>query len=161
MKALIIYFSRADENYAVGWIDKGNTEIVAEYVRELTGGDMFKIEPLIPYAADYATCIEEAKKRIGNAPIKDKPADISAYDVVFVMSPIYWGTYAPEVETALDGLDFSGKTVRVISTHEGSGLGSMIVDVKRICKGADVQQNGLAIKGSQAKGSKKKVAEWL
>ena len=33
MKSLIIYFSRADENYAVGYIDKGNTEIVAEYVQ--------------------------------------------------------------------------------------------------------------------------------
>ena len=46
MKSLIIYFSRADENYAVGYIDKGNTEIVAEYVQELTGADMFKVEPL-------------------------------------------------------------------------------------------------------------------
>ena len=36
-KSLIIYFSRADENYAVGYVDKGNTEIVAEYVQELTG----------------------------------------------------------------------------------------------------------------------------
>ncbi|MBQ9419623.1 MAG: flavodoxin, partial [Synergistaceae bacterium] len=120
-KSLIIYFSRADENYAVGYITKGNTEIAAEYVKELTGADMFKVEPAVPYAKDYATCIEEAKKRIGNAPIKSKLTDISAYDTIFVMSPIYWGTYAPEVATALEGLDFSGKTVRVISTHEGSG----------------------------------------
>ena len=77
------------------------------------------------------------------------------------MSPIYWGTYAPEMETALQGLDFTGKTVRVISTHEGSGLGSMVSDVKKMCKGADVQKNGLAIKGSQATNSRKKVAEWL
>ena len=40
-KSLIIYFSRADENYAVGYIDKGNTEIVAEFVQELTGADIF------------------------------------------------------------------------------------------------------------------------
>ena len=77
------------------------------------------------------------------------------------MSPIYWGTYAPEMETALTGLDFTGKTVRVISTHEGSGLASMVSDVKRVCAGADVQKNGLAIKGSQAKRSKQTVAEWL
>ena len=160
-KSLIIYFSRADENYAVGYIDKGNTEIVAEYVQELTGADMFRVEPLVPYAKDYMTCIKEAKKRIGNAPIKEKQADISAYDTIFVMSPIYWGTYAPEVETALEGLDFSGKTVRVISTHEGSGLASMVSDVKKMCKGADVQKNGLAIRGSKAKESKKTVAEWL
>ena len=44
-RSLIIYFSRADENYAVGYIDKGNTEIVAEFVQELTGADMFKVEP--------------------------------------------------------------------------------------------------------------------
>ena len=160
-KSLIIYFSRADENYAVGYIDKGNTEIVAEFVQELTGADMFKVEPLVPYAKDYNTCIQEAKKRIGNAPIKEKLSDIAAYDTVFVMSPIYWGTYAPEVETALDGLDFTGKTVRVISTHEGSGLASMVSDVKRLCPGANVMKNGLAIRGSQAKNSKAKVAEWL
>ena len=160
-RSLIIYFSRADENYAVGYIDKGNTEIVAEFVQELTGADMFKVEPAVPYAKDYDTCIKEAKQRIGNAPIKEKPTDISAYDTIFVMSPIYWGTSAPEVETALTGLDFSGKTVRVISTHEGSGLASMVSDVKRLCVGADVQKNGLAIKGSQARKSKQKVADWL
>ena len=65
-KSLIIYFSRADENYSVGYISKGNTEYIAEFVQELTGADMFKVEPEVPYAADYKTCIEEAKKRIGN-----------------------------------------------------------------------------------------------
>ncbi|MCR5730263.1 MAG: NAD(P)H-dependent oxidoreductase [Ruminococcus sp.] len=161
MKALIIYFSRADENYAVGYIDKGNTEIVAEYLQEMTGADMFKVEPAVPYSADYQTCIEEAKKRVGNAPIKEKLSDISAYDTVFIMSPIYWGTYAPEVETAIEGLDFSGKNVRVISTHEGSGLGSMVSDVKKMCKGANVDSKGLAIKGSTVKSSKAVVEKWL
>ena len=161
MKSMIVYFSRADENYSVGYIDKGNTEIVAEFVQELTGADMFKVEPAVPYAADYKTCIEEAKQRIGNAPIKDKPTDFSEYDTIFIMSPIYWGTYAPEVETALTGLDFSGKTVRVISTHEGSGLGSMVSDVKKMCKGANVDGKGLAIVGSKAGSSKNSVAEWL
>ena len=159
-KQLIIYFSRADENYAVGYIDKGNTEIAAEYVQQLTGADMFKVEPAVPYAKDYRTCIEEAKQRVGNAPIKEKLSDISGYDTVFIMSPVYWGTYAPEMETELEGLDFTGKTVRVISTHEGSGLGSMVSDVKRICKGADVKK-GLAIKGSQVKQAKQTIAEWL
>ena len=77
------------------------------------------------------------------------------------MSPIYWGTYAPEMETALSGLDFTGKTVRVICTHEGSGLANMVSDVRKMCAGADVQKNGLAIRGSQAKNSRQKIAEWL
>lgn len=28
-KSLVIYFSRVDENYAVGYIDKGNTEYIS------------------------------------------------------------------------------------------------------------------------------------
>lgn len=160
-KSLIIYFSRADENYSVGFIDKGNTEIVAEFVRDLTGADMFKAEPLVPYSANYNICIEEAKHRIGKAPLKEELTDISSYDTIYIMSPIYWGTYAPEVETALKGLDFSGKRVRVISTHEGSWLGSMVNDVKRMCTGASVDTNGLAIRGSQAKNSKNKIENWL
>ena len=78
-KSLIIYFSRADENYAVGYIDKGNTEIVAEYVRELTGADVFKVEPKFPYAKDYKTCIEEAKERIGHAPVKSHTTEVACF----------------------------------------------------------------------------------
>ena len=160
-KSLIIYFSRADENYSVGYIEKGNTEIVAEYVRDLTGADMFKVHPLVPYAKDYMTCIKEAKERIGNAPIIEKLDDISNYEVIYIMSPIYWGTYAPELETAIKDLDFTGKTVRVITTHEGSGLGSAVTDVKRICKGANVLDDALAIRGSSVKDSKNRIEEWI
>ena len=160
-KSLIVYFSRADENYGVGYIDKGNTEYVAEYVRDLTGADMFKVEPLVPYAKDYQTCIEEAKERIENAPIKEKVPDISSYEVIYIMSPIYWGTYAPEVETAIKDLDFTGKTIRVISTHEGSGLASMVDDVKKVCKGANVVDDAIAIKGTEAKNSKSRIESWI
>lgn len=52
-KQIIIYFSRADENYGVGYIEKGNTEVVAEYIRDVTGADMFKVERKTPYAKDY------------------------------------------------------------------------------------------------------------
>ena len=160
-KSLIICFSRADENYAVGFIEKGNTEIVAEYVRDITNADMFKVEPLVPYAKDYQTCIEEAKERVGNAPIKESLNDISNYEVIYIMSPIYWGTYAPEVETAIKDLDFTGKTIRVITTHEGSGLGNVVSDVKRICTGATVLDDALALRGSSVKTAKSRVEEWV
>lgn len=160
-KSLIIYFSRADENYGVGYIEKGNTEIVAEYVKEFTNADMFKVEPLVPYAKDYETCIEEAKMRIGNAPIKEKINDISEYEVIYIMTPIYWGTYAPELETALKDLDFTNKTIRIITTHEGSGLANVPNDIKRICKNANVLSDALAIKGSNAVNSKSVIEEWI
>ncbi len=160
-KSLIIYFSRADENYSVGYIDKGNTEIVAEYVQELTGADIFKVEPTIPYPKEYVRCIEEAKDRIGNAPIKEKLNDISPYEVIYIMTPIYWGTYAPEIETAIKDLSFVGKTIRIITTHEGSRLGEVPTDIKKICKGANVLDDALAIYGSQAKESKSIISSWI
>lgn len=161
MNSLIIYYSRADENYGVGYTDKGNTEIVAEYVRDITNSDMFKVEPLIPYSKDYNTCIKEAKERIGNAPIKNTLNDISKYDIIYIMTPIYWGTYAPELETQLKQLDFNGKTIRIITTHEGSGLANVVNDIKRICIGANILDNALAIKGSQAKESKPIIENWI
>jgi flavodoxin len=117
-KSLVIYYSRADENYAVGYVEKGNTEYIAEFVADITHADLFKVEPLVPYSKEYNTCIKEAKERIGNAPIKETIKDISQYEVIYIMSPIYWGTYAPEMETALKDLDFTGKVVRVVTTHE-------------------------------------------
>ncbi len=163
-KSLIIYFSRADENYFGGemrYVDKGNTEIVAEYVKEFTNSDMFKVEPLVPYSEDYQTCIKEAKERIGNALIKETLNDISKYEVIYIMSPIYWGTYAPELETAIKDLDFTGKIIRIITTHEGSGLANVPNDIKRICKGANVLDDAIAIVGSKAKESKSIIESWV
>lgn len=160
-KSLVIYFSRADENYSVGFIDKGNTEYIAEYVQEITNADLFKVEPLVPYAKDYNTCIEEAKHRVGNAPIKNKIDDVSEYEVIYIMSPIYWGTYAPEMETALKDIDFTGKTIRIVTTHEGSGLASVPSDVKRICKGANVLDDAIAIRGADCKNARSKVENWV
>ena len=109
-KSIIIYFSRADENYFGGtmkYIEKGNTEVIAEYIRDITGADIFKVEPLVAYSADYMQCIEEAKVRTRNhnAPIKENVPDIASYEVIYVGSPVYWGGMPEELFTALKELD--------------------------------------------------------
>lgn len=164
-KSLIIYFSRADENYFGGemrYVDKGNTEVIAEYIKDIVGADMFKVEPLKPYPKNYMECIEEAKVRTRehNAPIKENIPDISEYEVIYVGSPIYWGGMPEELFTALKELDYSGKVVRPFTTHEGSGLSGVPRQLKEICVGAEVL-DGLAIVGSQVNNSKKKVEEWI
>ncbi len=160
-KSLVIYFSRADENYAVGYIQKGNTEYIAEYVKNFTDADLFKVEPLIPYSKEYFKCIEEAKQRIDNAPIKKEIKDISSYEVIYIMTPIYWGTYAPEIETAIKDLDFAGKTIRIATTHEGSGLGSVVEDIKSLCKGAIVVNDSIAIRGKDCLKARNKIEQWV
>ena len=164
-KSLIIYFSRADENYFGGemrYVVKGNTEVIAEFIRDVTGADIFKVEPLNPYPADYMKCIEEAKVRTNNhhAPIRENVPDISSYEVIYVGSPIYWGGMPEELFTALKGHDYNDKIIRPFTTHEGSGLSGVPRQLKEICVGAEVL-DGLAIVGSSVNDSKKKVEDWI
>lgn len=161
-KSLIIYFSRADENYSVGYITKGNTKIIAEYIKEIVGADIFKVEPLNPYPVNYMECIEEAKIRTRehNAPIKNNIPDISSYEVIYIGSPIYWGGMPEELFTALKPLNFNGKIIRPFTTHEGSGLSNVPKQLKEICVGAEVM-DGLAIQGSYVQEAKDKVEEWI
>ena len=163
-KSLVIYFSRADENYAVGYIEKGNTEIIAEYIRDIIGADLFKVEGVQGYSADYQTCIEEAKERQQKnerPELKNYIDDISQYEVIYIGAPVYWGIMPQEMITLLEKLDFTGKIVRVFTTHEGSGLGSIPAQVKRVCKGANVLDDGIAIRGSVVKSARSKIENWL
>ena len=53
---LIVYYSRKGENYWNGNIknlSKGNTEIVAEMIADITGGDLFQVETVKAYPDDY------------------------------------------------------------------------------------------------------------
>ena len=164
-KNLIIYYSRKGENYfngAIRSIEKGNTEIVAEYIQNAVGGDLFEVGTVKPYAADYNACIEEAKKELrANArpELKKYLSDISAYDNVFVCGPCWWGTFPMAIFSQLDKLDFTGKKVMAVMTHEGSGLGNSERDLKTQCKGATFGK-GIAIHGGSAKDSQAEVSAW-
>ena len=163
-KSLVIYFSRADENYAVGVIDKGNTEYLAEYIKENTGADLFKVEGKIPYSKDYSTCCDEAKVKHDNnerPELKEYLEDISEYEVIYIGAPVYWGTMPQEMLTQLERLDFTGKTVRVFVTHEGSGTAAIPQQVKKVCQGADVIDDAIVIRGADCKNAKSKIENWI
>lgn len=166
MKALVIYFSRADENYFGGqyrFIKKGNTEIAAEFIKELTGADLFKVERLVDYSPNYNECIKEAQveQRKGERPaLKSTLKSIDEYDVIFIGAPIYWGTMPQPMFTQLEALDFKGKIVMPFTTHEGSGLAGVVRDITQIAKGADTK-SGLAILGSSVNESKPKLERWI
>ena len=166
MAKLVAFYSRADENYFGGsmqYIKVGNTEKVAKMIAEITGADMYKIEQKIPYAADYNTCIAEAKKDLqakARPELVNMIDSMDQYDEIYLGYPNYWGTMPMAVYTFLEAFDFSGKKIHPFCTHEGSGLSSTENDIKRTAKGAEVTK-GLAINGSQVDGARSKVEGWV
>ena len=164
-KNLIIYYSRKGENYwngSIRSIDKGNTEIVAEFIQKAVGGDLFEIETVQEYSTDYMTCTREAQDELhANArpELKKYLDSIDEYDNVFVCGPCWWGTFPMAVFTQLEKLDWTGNHVMAVMTHEGSGLGSCERDLKKTCAGATFGK-GLAIHGADAAQSESGVAAW-
>ena len=166
MSDLVIYFSRSGENYFGGVlknIEKGNTEVIAEYIQEFTSADLFKVEPAVEYPADYMECIDVAKKeqqKDARPEIKESLDDISSYDTIYIGFPNWWGTLPMPMFTQLEKLDFTGKTVKPFVTHEGSGFGSSRRDLARLCEGADIK-DGLSIPGASVYDVKDTVKAWV
>ncbi|RGY97940.1 flavodoxin [Clostridium sp. AM58-1XD] len=166
MAELIAFFSRGDENYVNGEIRTlatGNTEAAAAVIQKLTGAARFKIEPKQAYSRDYNECIAQARadqKRDARPELKAYPESLDQYDVIYLGFPNYWGTMPMAVFTFLEHFDFTGKTIRPFCTHEGSGMGSSIKDMKKLCPGAYVE-NGLAIRGGSVNRSQKDIEKWL
>ena len=156
-KAIVVFFSHAGDNYAVGNIEVGNTKIVADYITEFTGAKQFEImayNPLIKLAK------EEAEK--GELPKYEGDVDLSKYDTVFIGGPVWWGTYPQVMFTFFKkhANDLKGKTVIPFTTHEGSGLANCVEDVKDAFPGANVTK-GFSIYGHEVRTEKAKVEKWL
>lgn len=166
MEKLVVYYSRADENYFGGklrYIEKGNTEKVAGKIAELIGADMFKIEQEIPYATDYNSCIVQAKEHLrANArpTLVSVPDSLNDYDEIYLGYPNYWGDMPMAVYTFLENFDWNGKVIHPFCTHEGSGLSDTVHKIEKTCRGATVTK-GLAIHGSSADCVDDAIKGWL
>ena len=164
VKALVVFFSHAGDNYAVGNIEVGNTKIVADYITELTGAEQFEIVTHKYDGMAYNPLIELAKKEAKNGELPEYEGDIdlSQYDVVFIGGPVWWGTYPQVMFTFFKkhANDLKGKTVIPFTTHEGSGLASCVEDVKSAFPDANVTK-GFSIYGHEVRTEKSKVEKWL
>lgn len=165
MAALIAYFSRAHQNYVNGTIrnlETGNTETAARILRNLTGADLFKLEPVQPYSKDYNECIAEAQadqRRNARPELKSYPEHMEQYDTIYLGYPNYWGTMPMAVFTFLEHFDLTGKTIRPFCTHEGSGMGRSEADIRKLCPNARIEE-GLPIHGGSAADSEADLRRW-
>ena len=166
-RVLVVYFSRADENTGgVGYIEKGNTKILAEMIAERTHGDIFEIKTVKPYPKEYRPATEAAKQeKEENArpEIVGELPDLSKYDVVFLGYPIWWSDMPMPVYTFLDRENFAGKIILPFCTHEGSGLSDTQRSIADVTK-ADVRE-GFALQGHIAQKSPEEARtalyEWM
>ena len=163
-KAIVVFFSHAGDNYAVGNIEVGNTKIVADYITELTGAEQFEIVTHKYDGMAYTPLINLAKKETnkGELPEYEGDVDLSGYDTVFIGGPVWWGTYPQVMLTFFKkhANDLKGKTVIPFTTHEGSRLANCVEDVKAAFPGANVTK-GFSIYGHEVRTEKKKVEKWI
>ena len=166
MKILIAYYSRRGENYVGGDIVNlpiGNTEVAAGMVQKLAGGDLFRIDTVKTYPAGYQETTEVSRQELrqnARPELTGRVADMAGYDAIVLGYPNWWGTMPMAVFSFLESYDLSGKTIIPFCTHEGSGLGRSVSDIKKLCPAAKVS-GGLAIRGGSVRQAEADLSAWL
>lgn len=89
-KSLIVYYSLTE-----------NTKAVAEEIQKQVNGELMRIETVEPYPEVYDEVLDvvEAQRKAGELPtIVKQDVDLSAYDSIFLGTPIWFGEPALPVE---------------------------------------------------------------
>lgn len=147
-KTLIVYFS---------WSTSGNTEKMANTIKERTGGDILEIEPAVAYPTDYNKCGDVALvERDENArpQIANLPDSIDEYDTIFIGYPIWWHTAPMIIGTFLENFDLSGKEVYPFTqsaSMDTEQFENSMDFVRECAKGATVH-DGLFVNASDTDG---------
>ena len=162
---LVVFYSRKGENHMPGGIqvlEKRHTAYAAEYIQKALDADIFEIDTVKPYAANYRECCVQAvaeAKANARPEIKGYVADLSQYDTIFVCFPCWCGTAPMCVFTFLEHYDLTGKKIIPLCTNEGSGLAKAPKDLEASCPGSSVAP-GLSVRGHQVKDSEAIIAAW-
>lgn len=165
-RTLLAYYSRAGENYFYGGrrqLEVGNTQVLAELVRDRFVCDLYRIEAADPYPVGYDETVarnvaeQDADARPG---LVGAPPPLDAYSTVLLASPL-WNVQPPMImRTFTDRYDFTGKTVHPVVTYAVSGLGRAQAFYERACPGGRIA-TGLAVRGEEVGSSGPDVDRWL
>ena len=164
-RVLVACLSRAGENYNVGipqegsasaayagYIEKGNTAMMAAVIADITDGDLFEITTVTPYPEDYASMLRVAQEEIdtdARPELAAKVENMADYDIIFIGYPIWHGRMPQAIYSFIESHDLTGKTVIPFNTHEGSGQSGTQRVIEAALPGSTVLQ-GLAIQGKVA-----------
>ncbi|MBQ9184247.1 MAG: hypothetical protein IJ151_09075 [Bacteroidales bacterium] len=151
-KVLVLYYSQSD-----------NTKAVAQEISTALGADLEEIVPVEPYNGTYdetiQRCIREREEEI-LPKIQPVLADVSAYDVVFIGYPIWFGTCALPMLTCLGEIDLSGKKVVPFCTFGSGGLFSSAADIANRQPEAEMLP-GYGVRAARMKAMPEEVDQFL
>ena len=166
-KMLVVYFSRAGENWEVGNVERGNTAVMVDYIQEFADVDVFEIVPQVAYPSNYMECVNYVNDV--EIPQNLRPAykgdidNIADYATVFIGGPIWCGQPPYIFRTFFEKhSELADKTIIPFGTHGGSGVGSYARVIKEYYPNANVLES-LGISGSSIRNasSKTTVENWL
>ena len=129
-KVLVLYYSQTS-----------NTKAVAEQIATAIGADIEEIKAVQPYDGDFGATIERCRHEmeLGILPeVEPLQADLSAYDVIFLGYPVWFGTYAPPVASWLSGVSLAGKKVVPFCTFGSGGLDSSAANLAKAQPEAEI-----------------------
>lgn len=176
-KPMIIYFSyyeNADLPNDVDasasasiqlWNEKrtGNTGVIANMIKDKTGGDIFPILIADKYPESYDETVDLGRNE-KNQNIRPRLIthieNFNDYDTFFIGYPNWWSDMPMALYSFFDEYDFSGKTIIPFVTSGGSGFSNTINSIKSLEPNANVLE-GLNISGRRVQGAEEKVEEWL
>ena len=108
----------------------GTTKRVAEKIAELTGGDLYEIEPANPYSdadLNWHDNNSRTTKEMDDPNVRPEigSIDISLdqYKTIYLGYPIWWGDAPRIMATFVEKYNFDGKKVIPFCTSGGSGIG--------------------------------------
>ncbi|MDE5783489.1 MAG: flavodoxin [Prevotella sp.] len=172
-KSIVVFFSHAGENYSVGNIKEGNTKLVADIISEQTGADRLEIICLKDYNMAYGALCDLAKEEQQNGELpgftlmmNGEPVEgivnFDDYTTVYIGGPVWWGTYPQVMFSFFKQYDLNDKTILPFTTHEGSGLGSCVSDLKKIySKAAFGKAFSLYGHEVRTEAGREKVENWI
>ncbi len=146
---LIVYFSRTDK-----------TKSIADKIQNITGYDIARITPVIPYPEEYSEILNQAKEEQNNdyrPEINIDLESIDKYDTIILGYPIWWGETPPVINTFLDSYNLSGKTIIPFCTSGSTGMSGSISKIKEICYGSEVK-SGRRFESNE---TQEHIKEWL
>ena len=165
-KILTVFYSLKGETIAPGMkivkLEKGHTAVAAEYIQKAVGGDLFELETVKTYMEDHMKMIYEAKEELekGIRPELKSYPNINGYDTIFLGFPNWWNTMPMPVFGFLEHYDWSGKRIIPFVTSGGGGFGDSIEDLKKICVGAEIEENGGEFLGHEVETAEEKISAW-